>query len=54
MGIELSSATGLGQLQMPRTTHTWVVVNLLPCKLARERILANYVGFLNRLRSSAL
>jgi hypothetical protein len=41
--------------EMPRTTHTWVVDNLLSCKLAsaRERILANYVGFLNRLRSSA-
>ena len=40
---------------MPRTTHTWVVDNLLSCKLAsaRERILANYVSFLNRLRSSA-
>ena len=40
---------------MPRTTHTWVVDNLLSCNLAsaRERILANYVGYLNRLGSSA-
>ena len=32
-----------------------MVDNLLSCKLAsaRERIFANYVGFLNRLRSSA-
>ena len=40
---------------MPRTTHTWIVDNLLSCNLAsaRERIMSNYVGFLNRLRSSA-
>ena len=40
---------------LPRTTHTWLVDNLLCCGLAsaRERILANYVGFLRRLGSSA-
>ena len=40
---------------MPRTTHTWLVDNLLSCKLAsaRERVLANYVGFINRLGNSA-
>ena len=40
---------------MPRSTHTWVVDNLLSCNLpsAREKILAGYVGFLNRMRSSA-
>ena len=55
MGIEPSSATAKLTWEMPRTTHTWVVENLLSCKLAsaRERMLANYVGFLNRLRSSA-
>ena len=40
---------------MPRTTHTWMVDNLLSCNLAsaREKIMANYVGFLNRLGRSA-
>ena len=40
---------------MPRTRNTWLVDNLLSCKLAsaRERVLANYVGFINRLGNSA-
>ena len=42
-------------LDILRTTHTWVMDYLLSCNLAsaRERILANYVGFLNRLGCSA-
>ena len=41
---------------LPRTTHTWVVDNLLSCNFvsAREKIMAGYVGFLSRLRSSLL
>ena len=40
---------------LPRTTHTWIVDNLLSCNLpsARERILAGFVGFLQRMRASA-
>ena len=41
--------------EVPRSTHTWVVENILSCDLpsARERIMAGYVGFLNRMRKSA-
>ena len=40
---------------LPRTTHTWVVDNLLSCNLssAREKIMAGYVWFLKRMSSSA-
>ena len=40
---------------LPRTTHTWLVDNLLCCSIssAREKIMAGYVGFLNRMKTSA-
>ena len=42
-------------LDLPRSTHTWMVENLLSCKLpsAREQILAGFVGFCTRMSNSA-